>query len=124
VETIQLSGRHTSTVRIATPYPDTFSRGRVIVAFAIDEVIDADLDHFGKQNILLYLRLRPATERPERRNYHSKIEPGDLEFAFESSVGLDGFLVARGASVTWTKDRLARKAGPMQPPPTEGLLGQ
>lgn len=119
---VQLTTQGGSALRLALPYPTLFDRGRVIVNFEMGRILDADLDFFGTQNVVGDLFVRPAQDRPDRRNHIHKLKPGDLEIEIDPSVGLGGIIVCRGLSLTWSKDRLAR-AAKLPPPPPE-LLGQ
>jgi hypothetical protein len=104
VEELRLSTALNGTaIRMAIAHPDIFGEGRVIVTLAIGEVVDVDLDHFGRQNILYRLLLRPAVERPERWGYHRPLRADDLELELEASVGVSGYIVCAHLSVSWTK---------------------
>ena len=73
--------------------------------------VDANLDLFG-ENILFGLLLRRPTTRADRQPYLTRaIEAGDIEFVFEPTCGLSGFVVGRGVRVSWTTDRGARTDG-------------
>jgi hypothetical protein len=110
-EDVSLSRIGKSLIRLATPYPTIFDAGRLLVTFEIDKVVDANLDLFG-ENILFGLLLRRPTIRADRQPYLTHaIETGDIEFVFEPTCGLSGFVVGRGVRVTWTKDRGARTDG-------------
>lgn len=110
IEDVALSLRGKSLIRLANPYPTIFDAGRLLVTFEIDTVIDASLNFFG-DNILFGLRLRPPMDGFDRRGHLSRpIEPGDIEIGFEATAGLSGFVVGRGVSVRWSKDRRARSA--------------
>jgi hypothetical protein len=100
-----------SRLRISNPYPTIFDRGRLIVTLTLGEVVDVDLQYFGRTNILFRLRVLPATQRPERAGYHRKLLDTDLEIELESSVGASGFIICSGVAVSWRKDRRARKGG-------------
>ena len=107
VEDVNLSMRGKSSIRIGNPYPTIYDRSRLLVTFEIGQVIDANLDSFG-QNILFSLMLRHPVRRPERQNYRTReILEGDVEFDFDATCGISGFVVGRNLSVRWTKDRRA-----------------
>lgn len=108
---VSLSTSGKSLIRLANPYPTIFDAGYLLVTFEIDKVIDANLDFFGG-NILFGLMLRRPAARPDRQPYLTRpIEAGDIEFEFEPTCGLSGFVVGRGVRVSWTKDRRARTDG-------------
>ena len=97
-----------SLIKLSNPYPTIFDAGRLVVTFEIDEVIDASLDLFGN-NILFGLLLRRPTVRGDRQPYLTrKIDAGDIEFEFEPTCGLSGFVVGRGVCVKWAKSRRAK----------------
>jgi hypothetical protein len=63
----------------------------VVVAFALERIIDLQLEGFSGQNVIYGLTLRSAPERPERRPYYwLDPSPDDLEIELEPSFGLDG----------------------------------
>ncbi|MDR3471177.1 MAG: hypothetical protein P4M09_05765 [Devosia sp.] len=98
-----------SRLRISNPYPTIFDRGRLIVTLTLGEVVDVDLQHFLRTNILSRLRVLPATQRPERAGHHRKLLETDLELELESSVGASRFIICSGVAVSWRKDRRARQ---------------
>lgn len=109
VEDVSLSMNRKSLIKLANPFPTFFDGGRLIVTFEIDQVIDAYLDLFGN-NILFALFLRRPAARIDRDPYRTRrIDAGDIEFEFESTCGLSGFVVGRGVRVSWTKNLRARR---------------
>lgn len=107
LEDLKLSMRGKSLIRIANPYPTIFDGGRLIVTFEIGRVVDANLDLFG-ENILFSLLLRRPPARPDRRNWLTRtVAEGDIEFDFEPTCGLGGFLIGRDVSVRCSRDRRA-----------------
>jgi hypothetical protein len=107
---VSLSMRGKSLVTIEDLYPTIFEPGRLLVTFEIGKVIDANLDLFG-ENILFALLLRRPTPRPDRHGWLTRTSvDGDIEFGFEATCGLQGFIVARDVSVRWTKVTQAPRA--------------
>ena len=106
---ISLSMRGKSLVVIEDPYPTILEPGRLLVTFEIGMVIDASLDLFN-QNILFGLKLRRPTDRPDRRNYLPRaVADSDIEFEFEPTCGVYGFIIGRDVSVRWTKVEQAQR---------------
>ncbi|GJD86657.1 hypothetical protein BHAOGJBA_0151 [Methylobacterium hispanicum] len=75
---------------------------KAIVSFALDGIMDLQLDGFSKQNVIGGLILRCAPDRPERRGYLALDPlPGDIEIELEPCYGLDGLIRARSVSITF-----------------------
>ncbi|MEE7476671.1 hypothetical protein [Methylobacterium hispanicum] len=75
---------------------------KAIVSFALDGIMDLQLDGFSKQNVIGGLILRRAPDRPERRGYLALDPlPGDIEIELEPCYGLDGLIRARSVSITF-----------------------
>ena len=73
-----------------------------VVTFALDGVMDLQLDGFSIQNVIGGLILRRAPHRPERRNYLALDPlPQDIEIELESCYGLAGLIRARSVSITF-----------------------
>ena len=112
LEEINLSMGGTSILRLANPHPTIFDSGRLFVTFEIQKVIDLNLDFYG-ENILFGLLLRPPIVRGDRSNNFTRpLVEGDIEFQFEPTCGVGGYLIGREVSVRWTKNRRARNAQP------------
>lgn len=74
---------------------------QAIVSFALDGIMDLQLDGFSQQNVIGGLILRRAPDRPERRG-HLALDPlpRDIEIELEPCYGLDGLIPARSVSIT------------------------
>lgn len=71
-----------------------------IVTFAIEGIMDLQLDGFSIQNVIGGLSLRRAPDRAERRNYLALDPlPDDIEIELEPCYGLDGRIRARSVSI-------------------------
>jgi hypothetical protein len=124
VQSIQLSIKGQSLIRVRNLYPDIFSQGHVIVSLSIAEIIDIELDGFSPQNVLDGLRILPAPEKPERQKFYPPTLAGDdLEIELESIYGLGGSITCRGISIGWTMDRRTRRAARVAAT-AKPLLGQ
>jgi hypothetical protein len=122
VETVRLSKKGASSIRLSIHHPDFFGGGHLFVTLSIAEIIDGQLDGFSPQNVLGAMRVRPAPERPEREEYYRrKRRSDDMEIELEPIYGMGGNLVGQGLTVGWTMDRRARQA---KPGPSTTLLGQ
>jgi hypothetical protein len=74
-----------------------------VVAFALDGVMDLQLEGFSRQNVIDGLTLRRAPERPERRNYLTLMpSPDDIEIELGHCSGLSGLVRARSVAITFT----------------------
>ena len=73
-----------------------------VVSFALEGIMDLQLEGFSVQNVLGGLVLRRAPARPERRNYLSlKPLPEDIEIELEHCYGLSGLIRARSVAITF-----------------------
>lgn len=81
-----------------------------IVSFALDGIMDLQLDGFSAQNVVAGLILRRAPDRPERRGYLAFApSPQDVEIELEPCYGLDGLIRARSVTITFQPGRLAAR---------------
>jgi hypothetical protein len=75
---------------------------QAIVSFALDGIMDLQLDGFSQQNVIGGLILRRATDRSERRRYLAlDPQPEDIEIELEPCYGLDGLIRARSVAITF-----------------------
>jgi hypothetical protein len=67
-----------------------------IVTFALEDIIDLQLNGFSHQNVILGLQLRRAPERPERTPFYG-LDPSarDYELELEPNSGLNGIIRCR-----------------------------
>ena len=73
-----------------------------IVTFAIDGIMDLQLDGFNVQNVIGGLILRRAPGHPERRACLALApSPQDIEIELEPCYGLDGRIRARSVAITF-----------------------
>ncbi|KQT56121.1 MULTISPECIES: hypothetical protein [unclassified Aureimonas] len=74
----------------------------VIVTFALNDIMDLQLEGFSIQNVIGGLILRRARDRPERRGYLALDPlPQDIEIEFEPCYGLSGLIRARSIAITF-----------------------
>ena len=79
-----------------------------VVTFALDGIMDLQLNCFSVQNVIGGLILRRALDRPERRDYlASNPSPQDFEIELEPCYGLNGQIRARSVSITFQPGRPA-----------------
>jgi hypothetical protein len=84
--------------------------GDAIVTFELDDIVDLNLDGFGRQNVVYGLRLRRAVDDPTRAPYYAvDPAPSDYEIELEPCYGLSGTIRARTV-------RLSLAAGAPKPP--------
>jgi hypothetical protein len=83
-----------------------------VVTFALDEVMDLQLDGFSIQNVIGGLVLRRAPDRPERRG-HLGLDPlpQDIEIQLEPCYGLSGLIRARAVSISFEPGKPAARNG-------------
>ena len=73
-----------------------------VVTFALEDILDLQLDGFSHQNVIFGLRLRRAPERPDRRPFYwLDPSPNDYEIELEPCFGLDGKIRCRRISVSF-----------------------
>ena len=67
-----------------------------VVTFALEDIIDLQLNGFSHQNVISGLHLRRAPERPDRRPFY-ELDPSsnDYEIELEPCFGLDGIIRCR-----------------------------
>jgi hypothetical protein len=67
-----------------------------VVTFALEDIIDLQLNGFSHQNVISGLHLRRAPERPDRRPFYGlDPSPKDYEFELEPCAGLNGIIRCR-----------------------------
>ena len=75
---------------------------QAIVSFALDGIMDLQLDDFSIQNVIGGLILRRAPDRPERRGYLTLDPlPQDIEIELEPCYGLNGLIRARSVAISF-----------------------
>ena len=73
-----------------------------VVTFALEDILDLQLDGFSHQNVIFGLRLRRAPERPDRRPFYwLDPSPNDYEIELEPCFGLDGKIRCRRISMSF-----------------------
>jgi hypothetical protein len=78
-----------------------------VVTFALEGVMDLQLEGFSRQNVIDGLTLRRAPERPERRNQLTLApSPDDIEIELDPCYGLSGLIRARSVEITFAPGRL------------------
>jgi hypothetical protein len=73
-----------------------------VVTFALDGIMDLQLDGFSIQNVIGGLILRRAPDRPERRGFLA-LDPlrDDFEIELKPCYGLDGLIRARSVTINF-----------------------
>ena len=67
-----------------------------IVTFALEDIVDLQLNGFSHQNVISGLHLRRAPARPDRRPFYGlDPSPSDYEIELEPCFGLDGMIRCR-----------------------------
>jgi hypothetical protein len=81
---------------------ETDDRGRLlldkhaVVTFALEDIIDLQLNGFSHQNMISSLQLRRAPERPDRRPFYElDPSPKDYELELVPRLGLNGIIWCR-----------------------------
>jgi hypothetical protein len=74
----------------------------VVVTFAIEEIVDLELDGFNHQNVIYNLELSHAKSRPEREPYVLGASPGDYEIELEDCYGMSGFIRCKKVAIRLT----------------------
>ena len=73
-----------------------------VVTFALESIMDLQLEQFSVQNVIFGLALRRAFDRPDRRHYLSlRPLPEDIELELEACYGLCGLIRARSVAITF-----------------------
>ena len=73
-----------------------------VVTFALESLMDLQLDGFSAQNVIAGLFLRRASNEPARRNFLALDPmPQDIEIELEPCYGLSGIIRARSVSITY-----------------------
>jgi hypothetical protein len=72
-----------------------------VVTFALEDVLDLQLGGFSHQNVIGYLHLRRAPDRPDRRPYMWDPAPDDWEVELEPCYGMDGHIRCRRISISF-----------------------
>jgi hypothetical protein len=73
-----------------------------VVTFALEGVMDLQLEGFSIQNVISSLVLRRALDRPDRRSYLSLDPlPEDIEIELGACYGLSGLIRARSVAITF-----------------------
>ena len=74
-----------------------------VVTFALEGVMDLQLDGFSAQNVIGGMTLRRAPDRQDRRGYLAlKPLPQDLEIELEPCYGLNGLIRARSVAISFS----------------------
>ena len=69
---------------------------QAVVTFALEDVMDLQLEGFSHQNVISGLHLRRAPERPDRRPFYGlDPSPKDYEIELEPCFGLYGIIRCR-----------------------------
>lgn len=72
-----------------------------VVTFALEDIMDLQLDGFSPQNVIFGLQLQRATDRG-RANYYCLAEsPQDIEIELEPCYGLHGVIRAKRISISF-----------------------
>jgi len=72
-----------------------------IVKFAIEDIMDLQLDGFSHQNVIGGLILQRATDRGRANYYSLPQSPEDIEIELEPCYGLDGVIRAKRVSISF-----------------------
>lgn len=71
-----------------------------VVTFALEEIMDLQLDGFSHQNVIFGLKLQRATDRGRSSYYALPQSPEDIEIELEPCFGLDGVIRAKRVSIS------------------------
>ncbi len=71
-----------------------------VVTFALEDIMDLQLNGFSHQNVIGGLTLRRATDRGRANYYSLNQSPEDIEIELEPCYGLDGFIRAKRVSIS------------------------
>lgn len=74
----------------------------VVVTFAIEGIVDLELDGFNHQNVIYSLELCRAKSRPERDPDTLGASPKDYEIEMEGCYGMSGFIRCKKVSIRLT----------------------
>lgn len=72
-----------------------------IITFAIEDIMDLQLDGFSHQNVIGGLILQRATDRGRANYYSLPPSPEDIEIELEPCYGLDGVIRAKRVSISF-----------------------
>jgi len=72
-----------------------------VVTFALDGIMDLQLDGFSHQNVIYGLKLQRATDRGRANYYSMPQSPEDIEIELEPCFGLDGLIRAKRVSISF-----------------------
>ncbi|WP_367187193.1 hypothetical protein [uncultured Bosea sp.] len=72
-----------------------------IVTFAMEDIMDLQLDGFSHQNVIGGLILQRATDRGRANYYSHPQSPEDIEIELEPCYGLDGVIRAKRVSISF-----------------------
>jgi hypothetical protein len=72
-----------------------------VVTFALEEIMDLQLDGFSHQNVIFGLKLQRATDRGRSNYYALPQSPEDIEIELEPCFGLDGVIRAKRVSISF-----------------------
>ena len=76
-----------------------------VVTFALEDIMDLQLDGFSRQNVINGLILRHATDRGRAGYYALPEGPEDIEIELRPCYGLDGFIRAKKVTVSFRPGR-------------------
>ena len=81
----------------------------VVVTFAMEGMMDIQLQGFNDQNVIAELIVRAAPDRPDRQPYYAfDRSPGDLEIEIEPCFGLSGLMRCQSVSINIAPGRPAK----------------
>lgn len=72
-----------------------------VVTFALEDIMDLQLDGFSPQNVIFGLQLQRATDRGRANYYPHPQSPQDIEIELEPCFGLDGVIRAKRVSISF-----------------------
>jgi len=79
----------------------------VLVTFAMEEIVDLELDGFNHQNAIYGLSLRRSPIDPERAPYVMGDSPDDFEIEIEGAYGMEGRIRCQKISIRLTPGKPA-----------------
>jgi hypothetical protein len=72
-----------------------------VVTFALEDIMDLQLDGFSHQNVIFGLKLQRATDRGRTNCYALPQSPADIEIELEPCFGLGGVIRAKRVSISF-----------------------
>jgi len=86
----------------------------VMVTFAMEEIVDLELDGFNHQNAIYSLSLHHSPIDPDRAPYVVGDSPQDYEIAIEGAYGMEGRVRCQKISIRLTPGKPADSYPPIR----------